>query len=857
MQNLKQKIKSIFLLVACSAALACQQQNVKMSKDQAQTSIPAIISFNEHVQPIFSEYCYHCHGPDAGTRMPTKEPLRLDIEKDAFTTRDFGAPVIVKGSSEQSELVRLMHSKDSSEIMPPPESHKTMSAHDIATVERWIEQGANYENHWSYDAIVRPEHVKNSWSDKPIDGFIFEKLQQVGLQPANVDDISRFYRRLSLDLTGLPPDPGNTERFIQAYTINSEAAVEAEADRMLATIQSAEHFARYWLDAARYADTHGIHIDNYRGIWPYRDWVVQAFYKNMKWDQFTTEQLAGDLLPNRTLDQHVATGFLRSIATTGEGGAINDEYDAIYAVDRVDTMSGIWLGLTASCASCHDHKFDPFSQKDFYQFAAFFRNNTTTTLDGNNAEHAPAIFVAHEKDRTHWAQIQTELQILQAETADHSKIAKSMFEVWLAENKSQPASVAHAKHPLLAEENLSKEQTEILFESYVATNHKLLQQLLNKDNALKAEQEKMKSRGSTSLVYEERSDQAAAAYVLERGAYTAPGEKVFADTPAMLPPMPANAPKNRLGLAQWLNDANNPLPARVTMNRLWANFFGAGIVSTAGDFGIIGARPSHAKLLDWLAAEFLSSGFDYRHMAKTIATSYAYRQSSRVDAQKLEKDYANTFVSRGPRLRLDAEQIRDLLLSASGSLSLRVGGAPVKPYQPAGIWEAVAMPQSNTKSYVQDSGEASYRRSLYTFIKRTAGPPVMEIFDAPQRGVSCLQRERTNTPLQALALMNDPQFVEAKRVLAAAALKDHSTFDARLDYISLRLLSRKFNTSERDIVRSTLHDAITHYAADTQAAAAAISTGAAVTCSTLSVPELAAWSLVASQIFNLDETLTR
>ena len=1067
-------------------AASCEQKSIVIRNDAetdaaenipaSTTALPEKVSFNEHIQPILSEYCYHCHGPDAGTRKPDKEPLRLDIEEHAFAMRDAGAPVIIKGKPAESELVRLIRLKhDDPEVMPPKESHKTMGEREIAMLEKWIEQGAEYEDHWSYEAVSRPEAPKNDWSDKPVDGFIFEKLAEAGLEPNPTDDARRFHRRLSLDLTGLPPEPAETDSFVAAYEKDAEAAVSAEADRMLESIQSAEHFARHWLDAARYADTHGIHIDNYRAIWPYRDWVVRAFHQNMKWDQFTTEQLAGDLIPDRTLDQHVATGFLRSLATTGEGGAIPEEYEAIYATDRVDTMSGIWLGLTASCASCHDHKFDPFSQKEFFQFAAFFRNNTMKALDGNNAEHAPSIFVPINEDREKWAQVQSSLKDADARIAARRKAADPDFKAWIAtagqsaaqetdstlaihlplteaagnikgivdgqpqEWQAAPARIdgplgkaitvtgpeiplgdignfsrgdqvsyggfiridgkkvdgatgtvigkmdpangyrgwdlylengrpgAHiidsweksankvvsptpltpgtwhhvmivfdgtlAGHQTMSvyvdgkrvganpdpntvggtietpvalrlgsreggqskltgnvafqdfrfyrkklteaeisqlannkmisvwaaipEAQRTKEQNTALFEHFITAVDAPSLEILREKDKLKAEEAAIRARGSASLVFEEIKGQEPFAHILERGAYASKGEKVFPNTPAMLPPMPEGAPKNRFGLAKWINDPKNPLPARVTMNRLWANFFGIGIVESAGDFGIMGARPTHPKLLDWLAAEFVSSGWDYRHMAKTIATSKAYRQSGAITPEKLEKDHANRLISRGPRVRLDAEQLRDLSLAAAGSLSKKVGGAPVKPYQPEGIWEAVAMPQSNTKNYKQDTGEALYRRSIYTFWKRTAAPPTMEILDAPTRETFCLQRGRTNTPLQALALMNDPQFVEASRNLAAKALSEQKEFDARLDLISLRLLSRKLDTAEKDVVKDTLDTALAHYTAKPEEARLAIATGETKAPETIPAPELAAWSLVASQLFNLDETVTR
>lgn len=1067
-------LPAFLLLAGCgedtSATAEKPEDKAHAESSENPATLPEAISFNEHIQPILSEYCYHCHGPDSGTRRPDKEPLRLDIEAEAFKIRKFGSPVIIKGESDESYLMELIKSTDKSEVMPPKESHKVMKPREIALIEKWIEQGAKYEGHWSYQPVVRLDPPKNDWSKQPIDGFVYEKLAQARIKPNKPEDPRRFHRRLSFDLTGLPPEPTATDAFVAAYAKNPDAAVSAEADRMLETIASAEHFARHWLDAARYADTHGIHIDNYRAIWPYRDWVVQAFHQNMKWDQFTTEQLAGDMLPDRTLDQHVATGFLRSLATTGEGGAIDEEYNAIYATDRVDTMSGIWLGLTASCASCHDHKFDPFSTKEFYQFTAFFRNNTMSALDGNKADHPPTVFVPFSENKEKLAQ---PLKDLDGRIAARRKAAEGDYKKWLAtagQTKAQVPDSTLAIHlPLTESEGNIKGKVDgqpkewtgaparidgplgkaitvsgndiplgdignfsvgdqvsyggfiridgnpatangaviakmdpanghrgwdlwleggrpgahvigtwqsaankivsptpltpgtwhhvmLVFDGkltgsqatslYVdgkqvaanpepntvsgtlnttvplrlgsreagaskltgnvalqdfrfykmklseveiallasnktistlaaipaasrtpAQNTALFEHFINAVDAPSIEllREKAKlnaeaavgAKGTTSLVFEEKKGELPFAHVLERGSYTAKGEKVFPNTPAMLLPMPEDAPKNRLGLAKWLNDPKNPLPPRVTMNRLWANFFGVGIVETAGDFGIMGARPTHPKLLDWLAAEFISSGWDYRHMAKTIATSHAYRQASTVTPEKLEKDYSNTLISRGPRLRLDAEQIRDLALAASGSLSPKVGGAPVKPYQPVGVWEAVGMKECNTKDYKQDTGEALYRRSIYTFWKRTAAPPTMEILDAPTRETFCLQRGRSNTPLQALALMNDPQFVETSRNLAAKALAEKQGFDERLDFISLRLLNRKFIGADRAQIKSTLEAALENYTAKPEDARLSISTGESKAPATIPVPELAAWSLLTSLLFNLDETVTR
>jgi len=1066
-----------FCLTGCDpspskASGAAGGQAVPKESEPVAISLPEKISFNEHVQPILSENCYHCHGPDSGTREPKKSPLRLDRVADAFAPRDDDQPVILKGNPKDSMLVKRLHDQDPDEIMPPPESHKSLKPREIAMIERWIEQGAEYEEHWSFTAVKRPEppQAGAAWASNPIDSFIADKLEKSGMKPNPPEDLGRFYRRLHFDLTGLPPTPEAIEAFKVSAAADPQAAVEAAADQMLATTASAENFTRHWLDAARYADTHGIHIDNYRAIWPYRDWVIRAFQTNMPWDQFTTEQIAGDLLPDRSLDQLVATGFSRCLATTGEGGAIAAEYDAIYAKDQVETVSAVWLGLTTGCAACHDHKFDPISTKEFYSLTAFFRNTPMSALDGNKADHPPNVFVPLMEDRARWGELENEISSANQKISSRAAAARPEYDTWLVNaavapsrdidstlsihlplNESEgplrgmvdgqprewPVEIKRIDAPFgkapvisdtpvdlgdigsfsrsdqvtyggfihikgvptgsviarmnpaesmrgwdiylesgkpathvidswdksanklvapkplkpgkwhhvmftfdgtisghqasaiyidgkkaggkidpntvggnietavplrlgsreggdsklagevalqdfrfyrrllkpeeiknLAENSMleriialpaekrTKEQSESVFSYYLANIDGPSRELATHLDELKSAQDKLRTRGSVSLVMEEKKEEPFA-HVLIRGAYADLGEKVTPTTPAVLPPMAADAPKNRLGLARWLVDPANPLPARVTMNRTWYYFFGTGIVETNSDFGIMGAQPSHPKLLDWLASEFVDSKWDYRHMIKLIVTSSAYRQSGKVSAEKLEIDPSNRLIARGPRYRLDAEQIRDLALSASGLLATKVGGPSVKPYQPEGIWEAVAMPQSNTKNYTQDTGEGLYRRSLYTIWKRTAAPPSMEIFNAPTRETFCVERDLTNTPLQALALLNDPQFIEASRELASHALKEKEDFDARLDFITERLNGREFDAAEREIARKSLDSALASFRVHADDASKLINTGATPPRADADAPELAAWTLLASQILNLDETITR
>jgi len=1035
-------------------------------------SLPAIVSFNEHIQPILSENCYHCHGPDSGTREPKKAPLRLDRVADAFALRDDGQPVILKGNPKGSMLVKRLHEKDPDSIMPPPRSHKLMKPGEIAMIERWIEQGAEYEPHWSFVPVKKPlvPAAGAGWAANPIDPFIMETLEKAGMRPNPPEDLGRFYRRLHLDLTGLPPSPEAIEAFKKSAANDPQVAIDAAADQLLASTASAEHFTRQWLDAARYADTHGIHIDNYRAIWPYRDWVIRSFQANMPWDQFTTEQIAGDLLPNHTLDQLVATGFSRCLATTGEGGAIDDEYDAIYAKDRVETVSGIWLGLTTGCAACHDHKFDPISTREFYELTAFFRNTPMTALDKNQEDHPPNVFVPLLEDRERWQTLTREISGIEGQMAARARVARPEFERWLVTATIKPprdidstlaihlplteasgplrgtvdglprewptefARIAAplGKAPVISGESVelgdigsfsrkdrvtfggfvriegkpsgaiiarmnpaeslrgwdfglqegrpsyrvidswdkaanevtarteltpgkwhhfmvtfdgtasghqasaifidgkraasntypnsvggniettvplrlgsresgdstldgkvalqdfrfyrrllpqkeieilakqgelrrivalpakkrTREQSDRVFQYYLVNVDAPSRELRTILDGMKSEQGILRARGSISLVMEEKKTEPFA-HVLIRGSYADKGEKVTPITPAVLPPMAEDTPKNRLGLAKWLNDAANPLPARVVMNRVWSYYFGVGMVETNSDFGIMGARPSHPKLLDWLAAEFVDSKWDYRHMVKLMVTSATYRQSGMIPSEKLEKDPANRLLARGPRYRLDAEQIRDLALSSAGLLSPKIGGPSVKPYQPDGIWEAVAMPQSNTKTYRQDQGEGLYRRSLYTLWKRTAPPPAMEIFNAPTRESFCVRRDLTNTPLQALVLLNDPQFIEASRELASHALIAGKTFDACLDFITTRLDGRTFDAIERKIARDSLDAALVTFRKQPDDAKQLITTGATPPRKDMDVPELAAWTLLASQILNLDETITR
>lgn len=1023
------------------------------------------LSYNNQIGPILSEHCFHCHGPDSAARKPKKHPLRLDRGDFAYEVRDDGKPVIIKGDPGASELVRRITATDD-DVMPPRSELKPLNAGEIDLIKLWISQGGKYEKHWSLIPPVNPVVPTDGagWARSPVDNFVARKLAQNGLSPNPEEEKARLYRRLSFDLTGLPPNPRELEKFVHS---GSDKAYEKAVDRMLASDASAEQFTRLWLDAVRYADTQGIHLDFARSIWPYRDWVIAAFKANMPFDQFSIEQIAGDMLPGATERQKIASGYNRLLETTSEGGAIPEEYAAIYAKDRVDTTSAVWLGLTIGCATCHDHKFDPITTKDFYSLTAFFRNNTSSILDGPNGNNAPTLFLPVRKDVARWKRLEPAIaRTKQAAAARKSEVAPA-FTNWLAWTRSnpiarpvsiQPALIlpltesngpcvgdAQGKRiqwaadgermagpfgpaPLLTNGAAVEKATPVIERNgqasygafiYVedrpngsvisrmntATNfrgwdlflsdgrpavhiidqfpdkalkvtaddrlesgrwHHLMavfdgrrkgadaivlyvdglkadvevdnnslgsnivtdvplrlggrsaqagpaealsgrvflqdvrfydKALTSKDVArlalsglvrgpamaksealqdlylvgydrasqklaaqlakLEASEELVRKRGATTLVMQEKTDTKPVAHVLLRGNYTTEGDEVSAATPAALPPMAPDAPRNRLGLARWIMSRQDPLVARVTVNRLWAQLFGTGIVETTEDFGVMGARPTDQELLDWLAVEFMDSGWNFRQTVKTMVMSAAYRQSEAISPEKLEKDPQNKWLSRGPHVRLDAEEIRDQALVASGLLVNKVGGPPVKPYQPEGVWEAVAMVQSDTRFYKQDTGPALYRRSLYMYWKRTAPPPNMEILNAPSRETFCTRRERTDTPLQALVTLNDTQFVEAARDLAARAILSSKKFDSRLDNITEPLLGRSLVPEERDVMRKMEQHFITRYQDDPADAQKLLAVGESKPDTKIPPAELAAWTLVASEILNLDESLTK
>jgi Protein of unknown function (DUF1553)/Protein of unknown function (DUF1549)/Planctomycete cytochrome C len=941
----------------------------------------AAVDFKRDVKPVLSNNCYHCHGPDSGNRMAG---LRLDQKEGLFGTTRQGI-VVVPGKAADSLLYRRISQQKPALRMPPPYSHKSLTDSEVETIRLWIDQGAEWKEHWSFSVPVRsaiPSVSNPSWVRNPIDNFVLARLDREKLIPAVEADKARLLRRLSFDLTGLPPAPEDLEKFSND---SKAGAYERMVDHYLDSKQWGEHRARYWLDVARYGDTHGLHADNYREIWQYRDWVVRAFNANMPFDEFTVEQLAGDLLPSPTLDQKIATGFHRCNVTTNEGGVIPEEVQAMYVKDRVDTTAAAWMGLTLGCATCHDHKYDPLAQKDFYRMAAFFNNVAEPPLDGNIPEHDPVLIIPAPADRSRLADLLPRveaarqrldevtstlkpLDLSKVSTEDRAALtqrrlaveatggpasgtlsfnkpftlhvrfkdvdvarallvsyADSQFRMEVALESMFPVvrvQLTGAPNQLAVRGNTarlsprSKQEITVVYDGsghaegftlYAAGRSipiarvdplplangsgwvfgkefdvrttlygrglsplEVLQSTEELDGKTRALSDRLSSstdalsrftemeslesalrpiryRGEVTLVMKEKPSPPVA-HVLRRGQYDQPGEEVTPATPATLPPMLPEWPKNRLGLARWLVDPGNPLTARVVVNRFWQEVFGVGIVKTSEDFGSTGQPPVNPELLDWLAVEFHEFGWDVKRLFRLMVTSAAYRQAAVADPAKLERDPENRLLSRGPRFRMDAEMIRDTALVASGLLDLSMGGPPVKPLQPEGIWESVAVPFSNTRFYSADSGAALTRRSLYTILKRSAPPPAMEILNAPTRETCTVRRERTNTPLQALVTLNDSQLFNAAQRLAANAMEDVASDQGRLDYMSTRLLSRRLTGDEQVSVFITRERLLKYYRAHLDEAARISGVGK---------PEAAAWIMVASQLLNLDEVLTK
>jgi hypothetical protein len=999
--------------------------------------------FNRDVRPILADACFHCHGPDKARR---KGDLRLDTE-DARKT-------IMPGKPNESELFRRVTEADPARRMPPAKSGHTLTAGQVDTLRRWIEQGGKWDQHWAFVTPRRPPtpSVRDTqWARNGIDPFILTRLEAEGLKPSPETDKVTLIRRVALDLTGLPPTPKEVDDFVAD---RSPDAYEKVVTRLLASPRYGEHLARSWLDAARYADTSGYQSDGERHMWRWRDWVIAAFNRNMPFDRFTVEQIAGDMLPNATLEQKIATGFNRNHRGNAEGGIIPEEYAVEYVVDRVETTATVFLGLTLGCARCHDHKYDPFAQKEFYRLFAYFNNvpehgraiklgnsppyikaptpeqqrqlgeldRKVKEAEDTLAKRLPEIDAAQAEweatfkpsARLSWApsaglivpgkgegkfrdgeaafapgRVGKALDLdgkrhldlgdvanfgffdrfsvaawvrprgseggtivsrmVDAPQADgygvgltDGRVRVHLTKRWLddalrveTEAKLEPDRWYHVlvtydgsrlaagvrvyvngepqkvkvlldelnqtfatKEPLRAgagggpearfhgliddvrvyDDRLGPDEAvwlataetidEIMavpaakrtaaqaskLRAYYLEQHapEALRTAERRVRELHRQREALLESVPTVMVMEE-SLKPRDTFVLRRGEYDKRGEKVTPGVPSVLPPLPKDAPNNRLGLARWLVDPSNPLTARVTVNRFWQNVFGAGLVRTPEDYGMQGEPPTHPELLDWLATEFVRTGWDVKAMHKLIVTSATYRQSSRVSPELLRSDPDNRLLARGPRFRLPAETVRDQALAASGLLVEKVGGPSVKPYQPAGPWKELA-----DADYFADNGEGLYRRSLYTFWKRTVPPPNMTAFDAPARETCVVRATRTNTPLQALTLLNDVTYVEAARVLAERVMREGGTSPEERLTLAFRLAtSRRPQESELRLLVAGWRRHRETYRADPRAAEKLLAVGEAKRKEKVDRAELAAYAATLGVILNLDETVTR
>ena len=1022
-----------------------------------------VVQFNRDIRPIFSDKCYTCHGPDAGNR---KTKLRFDREDGAKIELSKGRKAIVPGDPAASELYRRVASSDAAIRMPPAYmGREKLTDHEISLIRGWIEQGAQWERHWSFIPPKRPplpEVREKNWARNPIDLFVLERLERERLKPSPEAGRRTLIRRVTLDLTGLPPTPDEVQAFLND---SSPGAYEKVVDRLLASPRYAERMAFRWMEAARYGDTNGYQTDGVREMWRWRDWVIKAFDRNMPFDQFTIEQLAGDLLPNPTLDQRIATAFHRNHRSNAEGGIVPEEFRVEYVADRTETTSTVWLGLTVGCARCHDHKYDPIKQNEYYQLFAYFNNVPEKGLVYNFGNEEPYIKAPTEEQQRRLAEL--DRNVAEAEKNWHSlepkllasqrkweqKVARSKspdwtvtegltfhsplagkrssvevagcvkddaqcdlaivdgpagearqfdgkhylesdgsvanfdylapftFAAWIRPESDKGAIVSHYddyfegqghglylidgkirlhvvfrwtdiglrletvdpvklnewqhvlvtydgkrkasgvhiyvngvaqrlnvlfdeltwpmdfKLPLrigaggglrfqgaiddvrvykialtpeqastiplrrsihqivaIAPEARSKAEADKLRFAFLELRApKEIRSAHEKMLAARTERQRFWESIPTVMVMAE-GDKPRDTFVLKRGAYDNPGEKVTPGVPSVLPQLRPDWPNNRLGLARWLVDRSNPLTARVTVNRFWQMYFGTGLVKTVQDFGSQGDWPIHLELLDWLATEFMESGWNIKALQKTIVTSATYRQTSAATPELLQRDPENQLLARGSRLRLGPEVIRDQALAASGLLVEKIGGPSVKPYQPPALWQELA----GGKGYERDRGEGLYRRSLYTYWKRTVAPPFMVNFDSPNREVCTVRETRTNTPLQALDLMNDVAFVEAARKLAEHMMAEGGKDPRpRIEFAYEQVLARPPKAAEMQIVLDTLEGFEERYHKDAKSAKEFLDHGDAVRNPKLNPRELAAYTSIASLILNLDETVTK
>jgi hypothetical protein len=1019
----------------------------------ALSRVSAAVDYGRDVLPILSDKCYHCHGPDETGR---KAKLRLDTKEGTLRAKD---PIVIPGKSRESELINRITTTNLDDLMPPPDSNRSLTPKQIATLKQWVNEGAKWGTHWAFVPPQRPAVPKLSSRKakivNPIDAFVFARLEKEKLKPAPEAKREIWLRRVTFDLTGLPPTLKELDEFLADVSTNAHERV---VDRLLASPRFGERMATEWLDLARFADTHGYQMDRFRPVWPYRDWVIKAFNQNLPFDQFVTWQLAGDLLPNATKEQRLATAFNRLHNQNEEGGIAEEEYRVAYVVDRVNTFGTAFLGLTTECSRCHDHKYDPFTQKDFYSLFAFFQNvdeagQTTYFTDStpvptlllstdeqdqkldelkrNIDEKESALAALRETARgefeknpppapgaeisglvahfsfdemisnkvanlvgTNFARAQEKPVLVPSQSgravelngengftfgkvAHFNRASAFTISLWLQTPTNAPRFVVlhHSRAPVDAGSRgyeLLLENGRVAFGLHhmwpgnslkVATKTALttnqwthvtvtydgssrargLRVFINgtaaelevvrdglwkdityggdepeltlgnrfRDNGFKGGRvdelriynraltalevaqvagviDRLTSRGELfdyffatqytpareaekelhtardaqrkfinpipEIMAMQELPQPKPAFLLKRGAYDSPRERVFANTPGVLPPFPANQPTNRLGLARWLLQPDHPLMARVTVNRFWQMMFGKGLVETSDNFGSQGAQPTHPELLDWLAREFVDQSWDTKRFLKTLALSTTYRQSSQASAELLARDPANQLLARGPARRLTAEMLRDQSLALSGLLVEKIGGPSVKPYQPDGLWE-IAM---GKPKYDQGRGDDLHRRSLYTYWKRTVPPPTMMAFDAADRSYCSAQRQSTSTPLQALALLNDVQITEAARRLSQRMLQEGGrSDDERVKWIFQTAINRKPTRRELPVLKQLLAEQRATFSADTNAAVQLLKVGEAKNNPALDSVELAAGTVLAQALLNHDGAVMR
>ncbi len=992
------------------------------------------IEFNRDVRPILSNHCFTCHGPDSATR---EAGLRLDVRDVAIGESDSGARAIVPGDFSVSELLKRVTSSDPDVRMPPVEGPKALSEQQIATLRAWIEQGAEYQPHWAFVPVAEPTIPNASgtgWAKNPIDHFVEAAGNRLGLTPQAEATRETLIRRVAFDLTGLPPTIAEVDSFLADPSTD---AYEKMVDYYFASPAYGEHLARHWLDLARYADSNGYQYDTEREQWVWRDWVIAAYNDNMPFDQFTREQLAGDLIPQATPQQRLATGFNRNHGITIEGGIIDEEYRTEYVMDRLNTTASVWLGLTVGCARCHDHKYDPISQREFYQLYAFFNQVPERGMRGFTPSERIASPLGHEQLEKLESQLKevrselensvdiepaldrwinglaktsasgwdvivpetmksssgskmekledqsiligganprhdiyeiaattnhigmtavrlealthnslpgggpgrhsnsnfvlTEFELIAVSRVDDTKTQTVKFVKAIADYQQKNYEVARAidgnatsgwavdgptrKEPataiFVADQPFGFEGGTVLrfrlrheagfathgigrprlavtsdpegdlsFEGIPSLIRKIAMTPQSGRSAEEAEQltayflahhdprealkqrlvaieQQIKTLFPATMIMRDQP-QIRSTHVLNRGQYNEPEEEVSGNVPAVLPPMPSGAGANRLGFAKWLTTPEHPLTARVAVNRHWQRLFGVGLVKTSEDFGIQGELPSHPQLLDWLASEFVDSGWNVKHIQRLMLTSATYRQSSAAGATAYAEDPENRWLMRGPRMRLDAEEIRDAALSASGLMVDRLGGKSVYPYQPAGIWLELNNRPGYSKEYPQGSGDDLYRRSLYTFWKRTVPSPMLKILDAPEREFCTVRRSRTNTPSQALVLLNSPQFVEAARQLGERMMKHESAeLHDKLEFGFRLVTARRPTVAEAEEITAAFHTEYRKFAASPDAALRMLQVGESGFDESLDPAKLAAFASIASLYLNLNESITK